>query len=835
MIATNTHGVKRHLAGDDPSNTTQLIDLLRRGGGWMFTQGINPGRGGGVSNWIAPGKRLFYPPSWDGAKNVYFGVNPAVSPVTDADRARHPGKTDYSIMPFVASKNKSICAVNTLIADVDGKDLTDPTKAEIDRAFDIVRADMLDRVASGELTRETPERGLWNQAVNYAQDEKYQADPGAYLAAALAAIDGLPCAPSALVYSGGGYQAYWILDQPYAITNDDSRSYIQGVYRRWNQFIGGDPACKDLRRIFRLPGTLNIKPKYAPNYPVATIERLDTSRLYSIDQLVAMLPDETRDTASRTDQERRTDRKTYAREDGRSHGQQYSNSVMRVMGVYNSSHRIVDELLSVGYTRTADDRMSRPGEENSNGVQINLTSNGSFHHSSNDPLYSDRLRRPFDVRVVYDYGGNAEIAARQIGWDMGIVSRERLADFLAVGRGMVATALWRDVVSHDMDGRCGDTNRKLYSNLLDHAERIGKVKFILSCRQLARSVNSDGHMVSTCSPQTALNFTERLNGILFTAKNDDNKTITFHLADVVSKLDRSYINNDVLDLSKLLTTSLYATHKGDDAFARGTSTVIKKTAWSQVDGGDFREVLSGFLPSIGSLGLVVLCSVIENPGAVVSDITENTGLKSYTVRNALRKLELWALVDSEQEHKKAPKEYTATGSVWSHVRALTPSCRSHMIGVGRLEKQLQVTQAWAERRAATSDDEIILRSSYKRATVAASQRMELLSIMYPDMSQDEIKKFVLTPGSRHRPWIDRRAELNHAADAYAEKQAALRPVIAEFYDQGVRTVADAYRMAQYLGYDEVESKRIAYGVKDYRPSATVDFELSDENVTEVEL
>lgn len=112
-------------------------------------------------------------------------------------------------------------------------------------------------------------------------------DFGGDKGAALAHVEGLQPAPSAVVDSGGGYHAYWLLDLPFMLDSDATRERARQLQARWVALVGGDPGAKDLARVLRLPGTLNHK--YTPPRPV-TVERLDLGLLYEIDQLEALLP-----------------------------------------------------------------------------------------------------------------------------------------------------------------------------------------------------------------------------------------------------------------------------------------------------------------------------------------------------------------------------------------------------------------------------------------------------------------------------------------------------------------------------------------------------------------
>jgi hypothetical protein len=87
---------------------------------------------------------------------------------------------------------------------------------------------------------------------------KYQDKP-----AALAAIEAFPLRPSILIDSGGGYQCYWLFQEPVSLAaGGDARPTIErleGINRALALALGGDVAATDAARILRLPGTFNMK------------------------------------------------------------------------------------------------------------------------------------------------------------------------------------------------------------------------------------------------------------------------------------------------------------------------------------------------------------------------------------------------------------------------------------------------------------------------------------------------------------------------------------------------------------------------------------------------
>lgn len=96
--------------------------------------------------------------------------------------------------------------------------------------------------------------------------------------------------PSAVVDSGGGYHAYWLLDEPIIIDSDHGRKLLQHLQATWVDRMGGDDGAKDLARVLRVPGTFNVKPAYAPDFPQVRVLHLDISYLYVLDDLAALLP-----------------------------------------------------------------------------------------------------------------------------------------------------------------------------------------------------------------------------------------------------------------------------------------------------------------------------------------------------------------------------------------------------------------------------------------------------------------------------------------------------------------------------------------------------------------
>ena len=195
------------------------------------------GRGGVHSYWwTMPARRSTWWPVSDPAplpaneENIYFGVHPVgeIPPTNSGGEKRAP--------EAVRSQIDYIAAVNCLFAEFDAKDFEDGI--------------------DGALTH----------------------------------VDELTLPPSVVIFSGGGYHAYWLLDEPFVLATDEDRKRAQDLQRRWVAMVGGDDGAKDLARVLRVPGTKNHKPAYGPEFPTVEIIRFDLSILYNLATLEGLLP-----------------------------------------------------------------------------------------------------------------------------------------------------------------------------------------------------------------------------------------------------------------------------------------------------------------------------------------------------------------------------------------------------------------------------------------------------------------------------------------------------------------------------------------------------------------
>jgi hypothetical protein len=91
------------------------------------------------------------------------------------------------------------------------------------------------------------------EAAGHKEKIKYQTKEEA-----LAVIEAFPLRPSLLADSGGGFQLYWLLLEPVALTNGNL-ARMEHINRGLAMALGGDVGASDASRILRLPGTFNMK------------------------------------------------------------------------------------------------------------------------------------------------------------------------------------------------------------------------------------------------------------------------------------------------------------------------------------------------------------------------------------------------------------------------------------------------------------------------------------------------------------------------------------------------------------------------------------------------
>ena len=167
-----------------------------------------------------------------------------------------------------------------------------PTRAPLALPPDVALHDWYFSVHPSEVNRGPKRRSTRKTvaAVNCLFAEFDAKDYGGQLSGAIEHVNLLAPSPTVVVCSGGGYHAYWLLQRPFVIGNDEDRDYIEALQKAWVDYTGGDPNAKDLTRVLRVPGTVNHKPDYGPDFPAVRLVRVDWDRLYALLELERALP-----------------------------------------------------------------------------------------------------------------------------------------------------------------------------------------------------------------------------------------------------------------------------------------------------------------------------------------------------------------------------------------------------------------------------------------------------------------------------------------------------------------------------------------------------------------
>jgi Virulence-associated protein E len=101
----------------------------------------------------------------------------------------------------------------------------------------------------------TPNRKSKKEDITYARMLHVDLDDPTEQA--LTTLQSFTPPPSTIIFSGGGYQAFWFFSQLIPTSNPPARDMIEDRNNRIRHVLGADH-CYNIERIMRLPGTLNV-------------------------------------------------------------------------------------------------------------------------------------------------------------------------------------------------------------------------------------------------------------------------------------------------------------------------------------------------------------------------------------------------------------------------------------------------------------------------------------------------------------------------------------------------------------------------------------------------
>lgn len=95
-------------------------------------------------------------------------------------------------------------------------------------------------------------------------------------------------APSIVVHSGGGFHAYWPLEEPIKVT-DIGVDVLEAINKEISAKIGGDKGTQDLSRLLRVPGSSNNK---IPGNPRRVTLEENTHKKFTFEDFIEFIPSE---------------------------------------------------------------------------------------------------------------------------------------------------------------------------------------------------------------------------------------------------------------------------------------------------------------------------------------------------------------------------------------------------------------------------------------------------------------------------------------------------------------------------------------------------------------
>lgn len=352
-------------------------------------------RGGTFAAIWIPDRKTFWMPiaEWAEGKikapaiftrgDIYFGVNPSLQIPPRNKR----GNTNPL---YIGPQDEYLECINVLYAEYDGKDEVPAAEYRKHLPSDFTTTTQQQQKEAAKAARE---------AVFYGDPEPYRRLAWRRLINRSSAV-GLP--PTVIVDSGGGYHAYFFLRDTVYI-DDGNRDDLTKTQHDFVAMMEADTGAADMRRVLRLPGSKNHKAGFGDNKPTARIVHYSDGALYdyaTIEQVVG-------DWAF----ENRRNQQCELQTNGDNRVTVNDGKMGAVRAAFNKKFRIATMLAHKGYGLVATDqttgfiRMSRPTKGKVESVSIFPATETlpeiSYHHSGNDELHCDKVRRVDGDGVIH--------------------------------------------------------------------------------------------------------------------------------------------------------------------------------------------------------------------------------------------------------------------------------------------------------------------------------------------------------------------------------------------------------------------------------------------------
>ena len=685
------------------------------------------------SLWLPAGVPFVLPARLRNGHSCYFTVNP----------------TNKRRKNSQASINADVAAINALLMEIDGKDFVEPH--EWQPHYTTPALEGMDKAHA---------RGALQKAQTAAIDAAYKAKPAEYKARALAHVLGLAVRPSVAWDSGGGYQMLWLLRETVPI-DDSNRAAVAHVQREWVHLMGGDPAASDLRRVLRVPGSFNRKPKYAPNYPEVTFLWADLDLQYDYAELAALVPAKPTPT-----QRKAVHMPAGVALDLAINAELPTLPQHEAVTAYNRATNLRDLLISYGYSESTHnpDRLSRPGAD-SDGLQLHPNNTATIY-SSGDPLYGARCT-PALAYCVYEHGGDVDATMDALtGGEWTTKPRKATPEQWAAAKEWLyrggAEATLRAVGVKRVDGYL-----KTLGAMLDHAEKRGGFTTIApGMRSLAEAACTG---VGTLSRHMATLFAGKLIGL----KMGDAGTMTATRIDLdfVYRAQPEQVYSTPKDTCS--TYERYRNYSRDDAFQGGY-----RQAW-----GTAWHLAQTTLKPLPASAAAVWAALADAGEMNRRELAEELGTTFSRVATATRRMLELGLLEVEKVGRA--RVYGLTAAAVDLLNEARPKMHSYGLAARRRYQSLQYSLRQAGKNRNERKEERLRQRMKALAAKALDNGLDLAARGAPAVTRKRIDTDLGKVKSGEAQRLVDHALLRRAAirQAWIEREDALKAMDDDYWQR----------------------------------------------------
>jgi hypothetical protein len=187
-----------------------------------------------------------------------------------------------------------------LVANTFGPDTEKEARAFVDHWNGIRNLYFLVNVPNGALTTKAKKEHIaWCTALHVDVDPEANTDIEQERHRILNALRVHEPKPSVIIFSGGGYQGFWLMAEPVEVEGPEGIAKIESYNRGLEKKLGGDH-CFNVDRIMRLPGTVNVpdakKISKGRTAALAYVVDADWDAIYSLDAFVPWTAEKTKST-----------------------------------------------------------------------------------------------------------------------------------------------------------------------------------------------------------------------------------------------------------------------------------------------------------------------------------------------------------------------------------------------------------------------------------------------------------------------------------------------------------------------------------------------------------